>query len=188
MRAIGATPMLYALRCRGLLFAMLAALLMGGCGGEEHADLRQFVRDSDKIPGGRIPPLPEVRPYEPFAYNAYDLTDPFRPRKIEPPRTAAKGGLQPDFSRIREPLEAYALENLKMVGTIQQKGQNFALVRGPDSTLFRVRSGNYIGQNFGRITAITETEIRLREILQGSGGNWEEKEQTLLLQEQGVNK
>ncbi|MFN9973738.1 MAG: pilus assembly protein PilP, partial [Phycisphaerae bacterium] len=111
------------------------------------------------------------KPYEPFAYNAYDLTDPFKPRKIEPPKTTVKGGLQPDFNRPREALEAFPLENLKMVGTLQQKGQTFALVRSPDSALFRVKSGNYMGQNFGRIVAITETEIKLKEIVQDSGGN-----------------
>lgn len=160
------------------------ALLLGACSGEEHSDLREFVKDSDKMPGGRIPPLPEVKPYEPFAYNAYDLTDPFKPRKIEPPKTAAKGGIQPDFNRQREALEAFALENLAMVGTLQQKGQVFALIRAPDKGLYRVSSGNYLGQNFGRIVGITETDIKLKEIVQDSGGNWEEKDQALMLQEQ----
>lgn len=163
-------------------------LVLAACGGEEHSDLRQFVKESDKIPVGRIPPLPEVKPYEPFAYNAYDLTDPFKPRKIEPPKTAAKGGLQPDFNRPREALEAFALENLKMVGTLQQKQQVFALVKAPDSSLYRVTSGNYLGQNFGRIVGISETDIKLKEIVQDSGGNWEEKDQALLLQEQEARK
>jgi len=171
-----------------LMLAVFAAFALAGCSSEEHSDLRQFVRESDKIPGSRIQPLPEVKPYEPSAYNAYDLTDPFKPRKIELPKTTVKGGLQPDFNRPREALEAFPLENLKMVGTLQQKGQTFALVRSPDSALFRVKSGNYMGQNFGRIVAITETEIKLKEIVQDSGGNWEEKEQALLLQEQGGGK
>lgn len=164
------------------------ALLLGACSGEEHSDLRAFVKESDKMPGGRIPPLPEVKPYEPFAYNAYDLTDPFKPRKIEPPKTTAKGGIQPDFNRQREALEAFPLENLAMVGTLQQKGQFFALVRAPDKGLYRVSSGNYLGQNFGRIVGITETDIKLKEIVQDSGGNWEEKEQALMLQEQETKK
>lgn len=171
-----------------MVVALTCAAVLTGCSSEEHSDLRQFVKESDKLPGGRIQPLPEVKPYEPFAYNAYDLTDPFKPRKIEPPKSTAKGGLQPDFNRPREALEAFPLENLKMVGTLQQKNQVFALVKAPDSALYRVRSGNYLGQNFGRIVGISETDIKLKEIVQDSGGNWEEKEQALLLQEQGGSK
>lgn len=173
---------------KSALFIASCALLLGACSGEEHSDLREFVKESDKMPGGRIPPLPEVKPYEPFAYNAYDLTDPFKPRKIEPPKTTAKGGIQPDFNRQREALEAFPLENLAMVGTLQQKGKVFALIRAPDKGLYRVASGNYLGQNFGRIVGITETDIKLKEIVQDSGGNWEEKEQALMLQEQETKK
>jgi type IV pilus assembly protein PilP len=173
---------------KSAIFIASCALLLGACSGEEHSDLREFVKESNKMPGGRIPPLPEVKPYEPFAYNAYDLTDPFKPRKIEPPKTAAKGGIQPDFNRQREALESFPLENLAMVGTLQQKGQVFALVRAPDKGLYRVSAGNYLGQNFGRIVGITETDIKLKEIVQDSGGNWEEKEQALMLQEQETKK
>lgn len=176
------------MNAKSALLVASCALLLGGCSGEEHSDLREFVKESDKMPGGRIPPLPEVKPYEPFAYNAYDLTDPFKPRKIEPPKTTAKGGIQPDFNRQREALEAFPLENLAMVGTLQQKGKVFALVRAPDKGLYRVSSGNYLGQNFGRIVGITETDIKLKEIVQDSGGNWEEKDQALMLQEQETKK
>lgn len=176
------------MNAKSALLIASCALLLGGCSGEEHSDLREFVKESDKMPGGRIPPLPEVKPYEPFAYNAYDLTDPFKPRKIEPPKTTAKGGIQPDFNRQREALEAFPLENLAMVGTLQQKGKVFALVRAPDKGLYRVSSGNYLGQNFGRIVGITETDIKLKEIVQDSGGNWEEKDQALMLQEQETKK
>ena len=171
-----------------ILIAALSTVALTSCGSEEHSDLREFVRESDKMQGGRIPPLPEVKPYEPFAYDAHDLTDPFKPRKIEPPKSAAKGGLQPDLNRQREALEAFPLENLAMVGTLQQKGQMFALVRAPDKGLYRVASGNYLGQNFGRIVGITETDIKLKEIVQDSGGNWEEKDQALQLQEQEASK
>ena len=168
---------------RKFLLPLLACALLAACGGEKHSDLRQFVKDADNLPRGRIPPLPEVKPYSPVEYTAYDLTDPFKPRKIEPPKgTTVAGGIQPDVNRRREPLEAYPLEALKMVGVIKQKGF-FALVKGPDNSLFQVKSGNYLGQNFGRITEISDTAIKLKEIVQDSNGNWEEKDQTLLLQE-----
>lgn len=164
--------------------AVCLTLLVAACGGEPHGDLRQFVKESENQPRGRIPPLPEVKPYEPYTYNAFELIDPFKPRKIEPPRGAPTGGVAPDMNRRREPLEAYPLESLRMVGTLEQKKQMFALVRGPDNTLFRVRSGNYVGQNFGRIVGISESAIKLKEIVQDGTGNWEEKDQVLQLQEE----
>lgn len=160
------------------------AFVLAGCSDEPHRDLRDFVAKSETMPHGQIPPLPEVKPYEPFTYSAFDLTDPFKPRKIEPPKGSGGGGIAPDLNRRREPLEAYPLEALRMVGTLAQNKQMYALIRAPDNTLFRVRSGNYAGQNFGRITEISEASIKLKEIVQDSGGNWEEKEQVLLLQEE----
>jgi type IV pilus assembly protein PilP len=157
---------------------------LAACGGEQYSDLRQFVKDSEKLPHGRIPPLPDVKPYEPFTYDAYNLIDPFKPRKIEPPKTQAGGGVQPDLARRKEPLEAYPLENLRMVGTLQQNKQTYALVKSPDNNLFRVKSGNYLGQNFGLITAISESTIKLKEIVQDSGGDWTERVSTLTLAEE----
>lgn len=168
---------------RPTLIFLLGLFAISGC-GEQHSDLRQWVKDSDNLPRGRIPPLPEVQPYEPFVYNAFDVADPFRPRAIEPSKAAAgAGGLQPDFNRRKEPLEAYPLEALQMVGTLQQQKVMHALIRTPDKSLFRVRAGNYLGQNFGRITAISEASITLKEIVQDSGGSWEEREQALQLLE-----
>lgn len=168
---------------RKFLIPVIACTMLAGCGGEQHSDLRAFVKESDNLPRGRIPPLPEVKPYEPIEYAAFDLTDPFKPRKIELPKPDGKNrGLQPDPDRRREPLEAYPLEALKMVGVLKQK-ESFGIVRTPDNNLFQVKAGNYLGQNFGRITAISDNSIKLKEIVQDSNGNWEEKEQTLLLQE-----
>lgn len=163
----------------------LVAICVGlaSCGGEQYSDLREFVKESDKLPHGRIPPLPDVKPYEPFSYDAYSLVDPFKPRKIEPPKTAAGGGIQPDLARRKEPLEAYPLENLRMVGTLQQNKATYALVKSPDNNLFRVKSGSYLGQNFGLITEISESTIKLKEIVQDSGGDWTERISTLTLTE-----
>ncbi len=168
-----------------ILAVAVSCLALGACTGEQHSDLRQFVKESDNLPRGRIPPLPEVKQYEPFPYAAYDLTDPFKPRQIQPPKPEglASGLKAPDPNRRKEPLEAYPLENLKMVGTLQQKKDIYAVVRTPDNRLFRVRPGNFLGQNFGRITAISESAIKLKELVQDSGGEWKEEERSLLLQE-----
>ena len=161
----------------------LTCFALVSCGGEQHSDLRQFVRDSDNMPRGRIPPLPEVKPYEPFEYAAFDLLDPFIPRKITSGKQATKRSDDPrlDPNRRKGPLEAFPLENLKMVGTLQQKRENFALILTPDKNLYRVKSGDFMGQNFGRIVEISETSIKLKELVQDSGSDWKEEDRTLLL-------
>lgn len=163
----------------------LACIGLVSC-GEQHSDLRQFVKESDNLPRGNIPPLPEVKPYEPFTYNAYDLVDPFKPRKIEASKNAAGGGIQPNLTRRKEPLEAYPLENLRMVGTLQKNKVIYALVKGPDNSLYRVKTGNYMGQDFGLITDISEVTIKLKEILQDGGGDWTERVSTLTLIDEGT--
>lgn len=170
---------------RGATAALvIACCALAACTSEPHEDLRNFVKESENLPHGRVPPLPEVKPYEPFTYAAFDVIDPFKPRKIEPPKTAAGGGIQPDLARRKEPLESYPLENLRMVGTLQQNKQTYALVKSPDNNLFRVKSGNYLGQNFGLITTISESTIKLKEIVQDSGGDWTERVSTLTLAEE----
>ena len=101
---------------RALALAIGAGVLLAGCGGESHQDLRAWMADQGKGARGRVDPLPQIKPYEPFAYNAFDLPDPFKPRKIEPTKGGSK--LAPDLTRRREPLEAYPLESLEMVGTL----------------------------------------------------------------------
>jgi type IV pilus assembly protein PilP len=168
---------------RATLLIVSALLALAGC-GERHLDeVKKFVKDSDKLPRSAIKPLPEVKPYEAVTYNAFELVDPFTPRKIQPLKGKAGGGLQPDFNRRKEPLEAFPLENLKMVGILQQNRVTHALIKAPDNNVFRVRAGNYMGQNFGRIVNVTESSVVLKEIVQDSSGSWEEKDQTLLLQE-----
>jgi len=164
-------------------FLLLACTLLASCGGEQYSDLKDFVAKSDSMPHGRIPPLPDIKPYEPFTYNAYDLTDPFKPRKIEPPKGVG-GGIQPDLTRRKEPLESFPLENLQMVGTLEQGNVTYALIKTPDNNLFRVKPGNYMGQNFGLITSITESSMQLKEIVQDSGGDWAERTSTLNLIEE----
>ena len=166
---------------RRILISLLLSCRLVSCGGEQYSDLRQFVKESENLPHGRLPPLPDVKPYEPFTYDAYSLVDPFKPRKIEPPKTAGGGGIQPDLTRRKEPLEAYPLENLRMVGTLQQNKSNFALVKSPDNNLFRVKIGNYMGQNFGLITEISESTIKLKELVQDSSGDWTERVSTMTL-------
>lgn len=168
---------------------ILALIALVGCDGGEQQELRAELSDMTKDLRGRVEALPVVKPYEPVPYTAYDQPDPFGPAKIVlATKGAGKGsggGLQPDLNRPKEPLEAYPLETLKLVGTLERGKQVFGLVKA-DAGLYRVRNGNYLGQNFGVITKITPGEITLRELIQDAAGDWSERESTLLLQEAGA--
>ena len=169
------------------LLVIALGLLLAACTGEEFGDLKAELKDKTKDLRGKIDPLPVVKPYEPVPYKVFDQADPFSSAKIElvtKSASSAGGGLKPDFNRPKEPLEAYPLESLKMVGVLQQRKASFALVKA-DVGLYRVKVGNYMGQNFGLITTITESHIQLRELIQDPAGDWTERQSTLQLQEVG---
>lgn len=160
----------------------LACLGLAACAGEEHQDLRQWMKESTKDFKGKIPPLPEIKTFPAVAYEASDLLDPYNPAKIEPERKAGGGGIKPDLDRRKEPLEAYPLESLKMVGALMQGKMVHALIQA-DKNLHQVKIGNYMGQNFGIITEISETEVKLKELVPDSLGDYMERTSTLQLQE-----
>lgn len=166
---------------------VLATALVSACGGEEFGDLKKELNDLTKDLRGKVDPLPQVKPYEPVPYTAEGEVDPFRPERIV---VAVAGGtaapafakLAPDLNRPKEPLEAFPLESIQMMGSITQSKQTFGLVRaGPN--LYRVKAGNYMGQNFGVITGIEEGQINLKELVQDSSGDWVERASSLQLQE-----
>lgn len=164
------------------LVIMVLAVVLAACSSGQHDDLVQFVQDAGQGMRGKVEPLPEVKPYEPFPYEAYDLPEPFKPRKLKSATTGG-GGLQPDLNRRKEALEGYELEKLKMVGTIQQKEMMYALIKAPDGGLHRVKVGNYMGVNYGIITDITELEVKLAEIVEDSAGEWSERTNSMTLVE-----
>jgi type IV pilus assembly protein PilP len=171
---------------RAAILSVLMSALIGGCGGDPNQELRQWMDEQAKTVKGRVDTLPVVKPYVPFAYNAFDLPDPFKPRKIEPARGSSK--LAPDMNRRKESLESYPIESLRMVGTLERDKTMYALVRANDKTVYQVRSGNYMGQNFGIVTSITEGDIRLRELVQDSSGDWADRQSRLLLDDQEQKK
>ncbi len=169
-------------------WVVIAALTAGmfGCGGS-HDDLEQFVREGGQGMRGKVEPLPEVKPYEPFAYAAYDFSEPFKPRKLKASNNVGGGGgLQPDLNRRKEPLESYELEKLKMVGTLQQNKMMYALIKAPDNSLHRIKTGNYLGVNFGRVTSVSESEVLLTEVIEDSSGEWSEKQSSVTLVEESA--
>jgi type IV pilus assembly protein PilP len=156
-----------------LLVALTAVLLapLAGCGGGT-ADLKRELEEKKKRPGSRIDPLPEIKPYEIFNYDPSGLRSPFQPSvAISAPGV---GGLRPDAHRNREFLEGFSLDTLKMVGTLHQGGKNFALLQTKDGLIHRVLPGNHVGQNDGRIAAITDSKVTVVEIVpDGLGGYME---------------
>lgn len=166
-----------------LIYLALVSLLLTGCGGEEFQDLRDFVKNTGEGMRGKIPPPPEVKPYEPFVYNnEANLPDPFKPRKPEL-RSSRPGVNQPDLDRPKEALEEFPLEGLKMVGFLYQKKVGYAVIRDPNGILHRVKAGNYVGLNFGLIQKVNETEVIIKEMVQDSSGDWSERMSSLQLLE-----
>ncbi len=152
------------------------AALLAGCGGDGE-DLRDYVETVKRQPAGDIPPLPQVKAYEPFEYPGH-RRDPFDASVVARqllPQKKGGGGVHIDPNRPREYLERFPLDSLKMVGTLQQKGQLWALIRTPDGTVQRVGVGNYLGQNHGRIKRITETGVELVEIVPDGFGGYMER-------------
>jgi type IV pilus assembly protein PilP len=168
------------------LILLIGVALLAACGGEEQSELRQELQNMTKDLRGRVDPLPQVRSYEPVPYKGESLLDPFVPGRIVVAQASSGGGggggVQPDLNRPREPLEAFPLDAIQMVGTLSQNQDTFALVRA-GVNLFRVKKGNYMGQNFGVITGIDDSHISLKEVVQDSGGDWVERSSQLQMQE-----
>lgn len=164
-----------------LIWIYLSALLIA-CGNTEGDDIDKFINESGKDLRAKIEPLPEVKPYTPLEYNSDgELHDPFKPRKTQSAKTT---GIQPDFNRPKEPLEAYPLESLKYVGSLSNENLQYALIKTPDNNVLQVTIGNYVGQNFGIVTDISENEVMLKEIVQdGVSSEWIEQATSITLQE-----
>ena len=172
-------------RLAHLAILLSGAALLAGCGGGGgDEDLRAWMAEQGTASRGKIEPIPPMRPYEAFTYNAFDQAEPFKPRKIE----TGKGSRGPDMSRRKEALETYPLETLTMVGTLQRGKATVALVRANDNKVFQVRQGNYVGQNFGVITGVVEGEITLKELFQDGAGDWAERQSKIMLQEREQKK
>ncbi len=167
------------------LTLILISGMLSACGGGDEQELRAWMEEQGKGARGKIDPIPAIRDYQPFAYNAFDIPDPFKPRKLETAKGSSRG---PDLSRRKEALEAFPLETLTMVGALQKGQTIIGLVRNKNNQVFQVRQGNYMGQNFGLVTSVTENEITLKELFQDGAGDWVEKPTKLLLQQQEQKK
>lgn len=165
-----------------ILVLVAFTTVLTGCSFDEGDDLDQYMRDATKDVKPRVQPLPEVQPYMALQYNSDGmLVDPFRARKA----TNRSSVLQPNLNRPKEPMEAYPLESLKYVGSLSRNKLTYALLKTPDETIQQVKLGNYVGQNFGKVIQIKDSEVLLAEIVQDDlTGEWIERTSSLLLQEE----
>lgn len=155
---------------------MAAALLLGGCGGGLD-DLRAEIEQAKQRPGGRIAPLPEVAPYESYAYSMADRRSPF----LQSLAGDSGPGPRPDSKRPREFLEQFPLDTLKMVGTLKLGASSYGLVQTKDGLIHRVLPGNRVGQNDGRILSIGDARITVIEIVPDGLGGYLERPAALAL-------
>lgn len=174
------------------VLVLAASLWLQGCSQvEDTGDLRQYVRETQAQPSGRIEPLPEFEPYESFLYRATSLRGPFQPLvEVAPAEEedgeAPRNNLKPDFDRPKEPLESFKLESLKMVGTIRMSGADHlsALIRDPNGEIHQVHPDTHLGRDYGKITKISETQVDLVEIVPDGRDGWMKRPRNLVLLEQ----
>ncbi|MCP5149959.1 MAG: pilus assembly protein PilP [Ectothiorhodospiraceae bacterium] len=173
---------------RAGLVGLLAAGLLSGCTEGSLADLESFVQETLARPGKRPEELPPIEPYVTYFYPCQidTCSDPFKPFYVEERASAATqarvdNGIKPDTNRLPEELESYALDSLRMLGTLEKGPENWAIVRSPDAIIHRVQVGNFMGRNHGKIIGITETGIELVEIVPDGQGGWIEREASLAL-------
>ena len=177
------------MNCLKVMCLAVAVLPLLGCGSGGEEDLRQWMADQRAQTKPRVTPLTEPKQFQPALYTAEDGMEPFNPLKLtqalrrDSNQVASNAALiTPEMARRKEPLEAFPLDTMKMVGSLNKVGHPTALLK-VDSLLYQVQVGAYLGQNYGRITQITETGIQLREIVQDATGDWIERNASLELQE-----
>ncbi len=163
----------------------LACGLLAACSAE-HEELQQWMEQQRREAKPSVPPLQPPKKFDPEPYAMAQAVEPFSNQKLsvalKQEARQPNSLLSAELNRRKEPLEAYPLDSMNMVGSVNKQGQPFALLR-VDNLLYQVKVGDYLGQNYGRITRIAETEIALREIVQDAAGEWIERPATLQLQE-----
>jgi type IV pilus assembly protein PilP len=169
------------------LCLLSVASLLSGCMQEDMSDLQSYVADVKGRNKAPIEPLPEIKVVEPFVFRPNQVRDPFEPDEAlqQPEEVRVETGIRPDTLRAREELESYELDTLRMVGTVRQEGVVWALVNAKEGTIHRVRVGNYIGKNYGKVVNIMDNKIELVEIFADSSGAWRERKASVTMADEG---
>lgn len=159
-----------------------SALLLTACGGSDVSDLQRFVSDKNERPGGLIEPVPTFTAYEAFAYSAQGMRSPFD-RPVEVVQLAAlrlRTTVAPDRTRAREFLEQFPVDSLLLVGKLKRQGVEWALLRDPSGGIHRVREGNYVGPDHGKVVDVGDDYVAIMEIMtDGTANGWVERPRTL---------
>ena len=169
---------------RTLLFALLLAVALAGCSGGDVSVLTEFMKETRAKPGGIIEPIPTFKAYEAFASSAMALRSPFeRPIEVrEISQLQAVSAIKPDEDRAKEFLEQFTFDSLRMVGTLERGGTDWSLIRDPEGGVHRVKIGNYLGRNHGKIVDMTDTYVAVVEIVSdGTEDGWVERPRTVKL-------
>jgi type IV pilus assembly protein PilP len=166
------------------LAPLACVLLLSACGDSDVQQVRTWMKDVEAKTRPTVKPLPEPKTFVPFAYAAGDVLDPFNASKLltELAKNRPGGAQAPDQNRRKEFLESFPLDAMKMVGTMEKNKVMYGLVQ-IDRTVYQVKKGQYVGQNYGLITAVAEDGIAVREIVQDAAGDWVERMSKLELQE-----
>ncbi|UGQ46776.1 pilus assembly protein PilP [Massilia endophytica] len=166
------------------LASLACLLLLSACGDSDVQEVRQWMKEVDAQTRVAVKPLEEPKTFVPFAYAAQDAPDPFSPNKLlaELAKARPGGGIQPDTGRRKEFLEGFPLDTMKMVGTLAKGGVTYALLQ-VDRSVYQVRQGQHLGQNFGLITSISEDTVNVKELVQDATGDWVERMSKLELQD-----
>jgi type IV pilus assembly protein PilP len=167
-----------------LILVTLSTTVLVGCSSEEFTDLDQFMAEKRARPGGVIAPIPPFKAYKAFSYSATSLRSPFdRPIEIrEITQLQSVSTVEPELERTKEFLEQFTFDSLVMVGTLSRAGTDWSLVRDPDAGVHRVKVGNFLGRNHGKIVEMTETYVAVIEIVSDGGDGWVERPRTVKLQ------
>lgn len=167
------------------LLAGIVALTLAGCGGEQE-ELSQWMEQQKREVKPNVQPLSPPKKFVPQPYIALNGVEPFSAQKLtvalKQEAKQPNSLLAAEINRRKEPLEAYPLDSMRMVGSVTKTGRPYALLK-VDNLLYQVKPGDYLGQNYGKITKISETDVSLREIVQDAAGEWIERVSTLQLQE-----
>jgi type IV pilus assembly protein PilP len=174
-----------------IVLAALSATLLAGCGDSDVREVRDWMEQVRRDTRPAVKPLPEPKDFIPYAYGTKEVVDPFSQNKLlgELAKAAAVSNNpnQPDMQRPRELLESYPLDTMRMVGTMAKGGVSYALLQ-IDRSLFQVRPGQRVGQNFGVVTRVSEDAVNIREVVQDAAGEWVERMAKLELQSKETGK